>query len=118
EARAIRVAGKSIGEVCDMPVKELVNWFADLPFTAEEERIAERPLAEIRSRLAYLDEVGLGYLTLSRQTRTLSGGESQRINLATALGSALTETLYVLDEPTVGLHPRDTHRLIGILHRL
>lgn len=118
EALAVKVGGRSIAELCDMTVKELAGWFEKLRLTAAEAKIAERPLEEIRSRLHYLLEVGLGYLTLSRQTRTLSGGESQRINLSTALGSALTETLYVLDEPTVGLHPRDTARLIDVLRKL
>jgi len=118
QALSIRLAGKNIGEVCDMSVEQLSSWFAALPLSRDQATIAERPLTELRARLSYLLEVGLGYLTLSRQTRTLSGGESQRINLATSLGSALTETLYVLDEPTVGLHPRDTHRLIGVLQRL
>ncbi len=118
EALAVQVGGRSIARLCDMTVKDLSGWFRKLRLSAAEAKVAERPLEEIRSRLDYLLEVGLGYLTLSRQTRTLSGGESQRINLSTALGSALTETLYVLDEPTVGLHPRDTERLIGVLRKL
>jgi excinuclease ABC subunit A len=118
KALAVRVGGLHLGEVCDLSVQDLAAWINTLELTKEEEQVIERPLEEVQSRLIYLIEVGLGYLTLSRQTRTLSGGESQRINLATALGSALTETLYVLDEPTVGLHPRDTNRLLGILNRL
>lgn len=118
EALRIDVGGKHLGELCAMSVKDLAAWFDSLKLRKDEEKIVERPFGEVRDRLAYLLEVGLGYLTLSRQTRTLSGGESQRINLATALGSALVDTLYVLDEPTVGLHPRDTHRLIGVLRRL
>ncbi len=118
ESLNIRVDGRHIGEICDLSVKELAEWFDQLKLSRDDAEIAERPLEEVRSRLKYLLDVGLGYLTLSRQTRTLSGGESQRINLATALGSALTDTLYVLDEPTVGLHPRDTHRLIAVLRRL
>lgn len=118
EAMAVRIGGLHIGEVCDLSVKELSAWINDLKLTKEEQAITARPMEELRARVLYLLDVGLGYLTLSRQTRTLSGGESQRINLATALGSALTETLYVLDEPTVGLHSRDTARLIGVLRRL
>jgi excinuclease ABC subunit A len=118
EALAIRLGGLHIGQVCAMTVSDVLRWVESLELAPDQAAIAERPLAEVRSRLRYLEEVGLGYLTLARQTRTLSGGESQRINLATALGSALTDTLYVLDEPTVGLHPRDTDRLIRVLHRL
>lgn len=118
DALAVRIGGKNIAELCAMNVLDLRAWFAALKLPRERAETAERALREIRSRLDYLAEVGLGYLTLDRQTRTLSGGEAQRINLSTALGSALTETLYVLDEPTVGLHPRDTSRLIGILKRL
>ncbi len=118
EALDVYVTGKNLGELCRMCVLELREWFASLKLTKAQTKTVERPVREVRSRLDYLAEVGLGYLTLDRQTRTLSGGEAQRINLATALGSALTETLYVLDEPTVGLHPRDTDRLIGILKRL
>ena len=118
EALMVRINGLHIGQVCNMAVKDLIKWIANLEFSAEERDIARRPLEEIQSRLRFLEQVGLNYMTLSRQTRTLSGGESQRINLSTALGSALTETLYVLDEPTVGLHPRDTNRLIGVLKHL
>lgn len=119
DALQVRVADHTIAELWAKSVKDLRRWFnEELALTPIEAQTAQLLLREIRSRLDYLMEVGLGYLTLDRQTRTLSGGESQRINLATALGSALTETLYVLDEPTVGLHPRDTHRLIGILKRL
>jgi len=119
EALWVRFCGFAIAELWEQSVRDLRRWFREsLDLTKTEEQTAELILREIRSRLDYLDEVGLGYLTLDRQTRTLSGGESQRINLATALGSALTETLYVLDEPTVGLHPRDTDRLVRILKRL
>ncbi len=118
DARAVRVGGMNMAGVCAMNVLDLREWFANLELTKAQSETAGRAIREVRSRLDYLAEVGLGYLTLDRQTRTLSGGESQRINLSTALGSALTETLYVLDEPTVGLHPRDTHRLIAILRRL
>ncbi len=118
DALAVRLGGLNMAELCAMNVLDLRKWFAKLKLAKAQQATAERALREVRSRLDYLAEVGLGYLTLARQTRTLSGGESQRINLSTALGSALTETLYVLDEPTVGLHPRDTDRLIGILKRL
>jgi excinuclease ABC subunit A len=118
DARAVLVDGMAITDLCRMNVLDLRKWFADAKLSQADRTTADRPWREVVSRLDYLAEVGLGYLTLDRQTRTLSGGEAQRINLATALGSALTETLYVLDEPTVGLHPRDTGRLIGILKRL
>ncbi|MCX7766666.1 MAG: excinuclease ABC subunit UvrA, partial [Candidatus Sumerlaeia bacterium] len=118
EALQVKIAGKNIAELSAMSVHQLCQWFAELELDEHQRRIAERVLGEIRQRLTYLEEIGLGYLTLDRQTRTLSGGESQRINLATALGSALTDTLYVLDEPTVGLHPRDTQRLLKILRAL
>ncbi len=118
EALAVKLGGHHIGEICALSVDRAFDWLSSLKLTSTQKKIVERPLDDVLGRLSYLKEVGLGYLTLSRQTRTLSGGESQRINLATALGSALTETLYVLDEPTVGLHPRDTDRLVGILKQL
>ena len=118
EALNVRVGGKTIADLALEPVKDLRAWFDALRLGAQDEEKAAVLLREIRSRLAYLDDVGLAYLTLDRQTRSLSGGESQRINLAAALGSSLTNTLYVLDEPTVGLHARDTHRLLGILRGL
>ena len=118
EALNVRVGGKTIADLALEPVKDLRAWFDALGLGAQDEEKAAVLLREIRSRLAYLDDVGLAYLTLDRQTRSLSGGESQRINLASALGSSLTNTLYVLDEPTVGLHARDTHRLLGILRGL
>jgi len=118
DALSVRVDGRTIAELNRQSIADLRRHFDRLRLSPFEEKAAERLLHEIRSRLAYLDDVGLGYLTLDRQTRTLSGGESQRINLSAALGSGLTETLYVLDEPTVGLHPRDTTRLLGILHAL
>jgi excinuclease ABC subunit A len=118
EALNVRVGRKMIADLALEPVKDLRAWFDALRLSAEDEEKAAVLLREIRSRLAYLDDVGLAYLTLDRQTRSLSGGESQRINLAAALGSSLTNTLYVLDEPTVGLHARDTHRLLGILRSL
>ena len=118
EARAVRVAGKPITEVCKLTVKEARAFFSTLQLSEGHMRIADRILEEIRTRLQFLDEVGLDYLTLDRLTSTLSGGESQRIQLATSLGSHLVGALYVLDEPSIGLHPRDTQRLIDILKSL
>lgn len=118
EARAVRVAQKSITEACEMTVAEGRQFFSSLALSAGEATIAGKVLEEIQQRLRFLDEVGLDYLTLDRLTSTLSGGESQRIQLATSLGSHLTGALYVLDEPSIGLHPRDTHRLISILKSL
>jgi excinuclease ABC subunit A len=108
----------SISELVDLPISELRDLFNNLILTEQEENIAKRLLLEIRSRLSFLCDVGLGYLTLNRQSKTLSGGESQRINLATSLGSALVGSLYVLDEPSIGLHSRDTERLLSVLKRL
>jgi excinuclease ABC subunit A len=118
EALCIRIGGKTIADVCTLCVKDLRAFFDGVQLSGEAGEKARILLAEVRNRLRYLDEVGLGYLTLDRQTRTLSGGEAQRINLAGALGSSLTSTLYVLDEPTVGLHPRDSRRLLEILRQL
>lgn len=118
EARAVKIAGRSITEVCQMTVKEARPFFAGLHLSSAETAIAEKILEEIQERLRFLDEVGLDYLTLDRLTSTLSGGEAQRIQLATSLGSHLVGALYVLDEPSIGLHPRDTHRLIEILKGL
>jgi len=118
EARAVRVAGKAITEVCKLTVKEARAFFSTLQLSEGHLKIADRILEEIRTRLQFLDEVGLDYLTLERLTSTLSGGESQRIQLATSLGSHLVGALYVLDEPSIGLHPRDTQRLIDILKSL
>ena len=118
EARAVRVAGKSITEICKLTVKDARAFFAGLKLTEAQSTIADKILEEMRTRLQFLDEVGLDYLTLDRLTSTLSGGESQRIQLATSLGSHLVGALYVLDEPSIGLHPRDTQRLIDILKSL
>jgi len=118
EARAVRVAGKSITEICKFTVKEARAFVAGLQLTEAQSKIADKILEEVRSRLQFLDEVGLDYLSLDRLTSTLSGGESQRIQLATSLGSHLVGALYVLDEPSIGLHPRDTQRLIDILKSL
>jgi excinuclease ABC subunit A len=118
EALWVKVGGHPISEVADMPLEELRPWLEGLELSAMEEQIAETLLRELRTRTRFLVDVGLGYLSLSRQTRTLSGGEAQRITLANSLGSALVDTLYVLDEPTVGLHPRDTGALLELLAKL
>jgi excinuclease ABC subunit A len=118
EARQVKINGKNICAVCCMTVEAAAEFFEALELTDQEKGIAERLLVEIRERLRFLNEVGLEYLTLDRLASTLSGGEAQRIQLATSLGSRLVGTLYVLDEPSIGLHSRDTHRLIKILHNL
>ena len=118
EAQQVKIAGKNICEVCAMTVEQAAAFFKTVELRREEADIADRLLEEIRSRLGFLNDVGLEYLMLDRLTSTLSGGEAQRIQLATSLGSRLVGTLYVLDEPSIGLHSRDTHRLIGILHGL
>jgi len=118
EARSVFVAGKNIGDVCRMTIRESKAFFEKLELTTTQQEIAERILWEIRSRLKFLNDVGLQYLTLDRLSSTLSGGEAQRIQLATSLGSSLVGALYVLDEPSIGLHPRDAQRLIEILLRL
>ena len=114
----VKFRGLTIGELFAMNVKSARHFWELLPMSKQEEATAGHLRREILNRLVYLDEVGLSYLTLDRQTRTLSGGESQRINLAAALGSSLTETMYVIDEPTVGLHARDSERLLTVLRRL
>jgi excinuclease ABC subunit A len=118
EARAVRITGKSITDLCKLTVKEARQFFTELKLSESQAKVADKILQEIRTRLQFLDEVGLDYLTLDRLTSTLSGGESQRIQLATSLGSHLVGALYVLDEPSIGLHPRDTQRLIDILKSL
>ncbi len=118
EARQVKVGGADICQVCAMTVENSARFFAHLELRPQEAAMAERLLQEIRERLGFLQEVGLEYLTLDRMASTLSGGEAQRIQLATSLGSRLVGTLYVLDEPSIGLHTRDTHRLIGILEGL
>ena len=118
EARDVQVAGRTIDKVSALTVREAQSFFAELKLTPKEEAIAEKVLKEIRRRLSFLSDVGLDYLTLDRLSSTLSGGEAQRINLATSLGSALVGTLYVLDEPSIGLHSRDNLRLIAILRQL
>jgi excinuclease ABC subunit A len=118
EARQVKIDGKNICQVCSMTVEEAARFFDQLQLTTEQAAIAEKLLIELRERLRFLNEVGLEYLTLDRLASTLSGGEAQRIQLATSLGSRLVGTLYVLDEPSIGLHSRDTRRLIKILHDL
>jgi excinuclease ABC subunit A len=118
EARDVQVGGRTIDVVCGLTVHDADAFFAGLSLTEKEAAIADKVLREIRKRLGFLRDVGLDYLTLDRLSSTLSGGESQRINLATSLGSALVDTLYVLDEPSIGLHSRDNERLIAILRQL
>ncbi len=118
EARYVKVGGKDITELARMPITECARFFQDLELNENDQRIAERLLKEIRNRLSYLVDVGVGYLTLERRSNTLSGGETQRIDLATSLGSSLVGSMYILDEPSIGLHPRDTLRLIEVLRKL
>lgn len=114
----VKIGGRSITELVKMPVSALSEFFSNLKLDTTDARISERLLTEIRQRLSFLEEVGLGYLTLDRLSSTLSGGESQRINLATSLGSSLVGSLYILDEPSIGLHSRDTDRLVKVLRNL
>ena len=118
DADYVKVSGKSISELVAMPVEELSKWLETIQLTDSESKTVERILTELRHRVGYLLDVGLGYLTLSRESRSLSGGESQRINLATSLGSSLVGSMYILDEPSIGLHSRDTARLIAVLKQL
>ena len=118
EAGYVRVGGKSISELVDLPITELKDFFDHLKLNAHDAQVAARILAEINSRIRFLLDVGLGYLTLNRLSNSLSGGESQRINLATSLGSSLVGSLYILDEPSIGLHSRDTDKLIHVLRQL
>ena len=118
EANYVKVCGKSISQLVEMPVTDLLPWVENLQLTEHEQKIAERILTEIKNRLHFLLDVGLGYLTMNRLSNSLSGGESQRINLATSLGSSLVGSLYILDEPSIGLHSRDTDRLIHVLKEL
>ncbi len=118
EALFVKVGGKNIHELLCMNVEQLLEFFENVELTESEHKIADKAIAEIVSRLKYISDVGLSYLTLNRASNTLSGGESQRINLVTALGSSLVGSLYILDEPSIGLHPRDTERLISVLKRL
>jgi excinuclease ABC subunit A len=118
EARQVMIQGRNLCEICSLTVEDALKFFDQVPLTPAEAEIADKLLQEIRERLRFLNDVGLEYLTLDRLSSTLSGGEAQRIQLATSLGSRLVGTLYVLDEPSIGLHPRDTHRLVKILHDL
>lgn len=118
EAEYVKINGKSITNLVEMPVSELRKWFETLPLSEADAKVAKRLLVEINNRLQFMVDVGLGYLTLNRASNTLSGGESQRINLTTALGSSLVGSLYILDEPSIGLHSRDTFRLIHVLREL
>ncbi|HTS43518.1 MAG TPA: excinuclease ABC subunit UvrA [Puia sp.] len=118
EALYVKIGGKHIGELCDVPVIRLADWFGTLQLTSFQQQVSKRILIEINNRLGTLLDVGLGYLTLNRLANTLSGGESQRIQLTRSLGSNLTNSLYILDEPSIGLHARDTQRLIHVLKQL
>lgn len=118
DASYVKISGRTIMELVSMPVADLRRWFSELVLDDTESRVATRLLMEINSRIGFLCDVGLGYLTLDRLSSTLSGGESQRINLATSLGSSLVGSLYILDEPSIGLHPRDTAKLVEVLRRL
>ncbi|MFH2094907.1 MAG: excinuclease ABC subunit UvrA, partial [Bacteroidota bacterium] len=118
EASWVKIGSKSLVDLVVMPVKDLIGFFIELELSEQDRKIAGRILTEIRNRLDFLHNVGLGYLTLHRLSSTLSGGESQRINLATSLGSSLVGSMYILDEPSIGLHPRDTEMLTGVLKKL
>ena len=118
EANYVKIAGRSISDIVQMPVTRLAEWFRQLELNEHDSKVGKRLIREITSRLQFLVDVGLGYLTLNRQSNTLSGGESQRINLCTSLGSSLVGSLYILDEPSIGLHSRDTERLIHVLRQL
>ena len=118
EANYVKIQGKSISDLVEISIEKLQAFFRELTLSPYDQEVAKRLLIEINSRLQFLSDVGLGYLTLNRKSNTLSGGESQRINLATSLGSSLVGSMYILDEPSIGLHPRDTHRLIKVLKSL
>ena len=118
EAEYVKIDGRSISDLVQMPIVRLKEWFTRLQLSDQEQQIVQRLMTEINTRLQFLLDVGLGYLTLNRRSNSLSGGESQRINLTTALGSSLVGSLYILDEPSIGLHSRDTQRLIGVLKQL
>ncbi len=118
EVNYVKIAGRSISDLVQMPIINLKEWFGNLELSEHEKQVSKRLLSEINNRLQFLINVGLGYLTLNRRSNTLSGGESQRINLATSLGSSLVGSLYILDEPSIGLHSRDTQKLIGVLKDL
>lgn len=118
EAAFVKIDEKSIIDLVELPINQLILFFNQIKLDQHDQDIAKRLLVEIKNRLAFLENVGLGYLTLNRKSNTLSGGESQRINLATSLGSSLVGSMYILDEPSIGLHPKDTERLIGVLKDL
>ncbi len=118
EALYVKICGKTIHDILSMTVEDLLKWFGSVSLTPYESEVAGKTIEEIKFRLQCIEDVGLGYLTLSRTMNTLSGGESQRVNLVTALGSSLVGSMYILDEPSIGLHPRDTDRLIEVLRRL
>ena len=118
EAKNVKINNKNLLEIVLSPVENILKFFQNISLTENETKLSKRALHEILTRLNYINNIGLGYLTLNRKVNTLSGGEFQRIKLATSLGSSLVGSLYVLDEPTVGLHPHNTKRLIEILHNL
>lgn len=118
EASYVKICGRNISDLVEMPIIQLADWFNNIELDEHDKEVSKRLLLEIKSRLHFLVEVGLGYLTLNRASNTLSGGESQRINLTTSLGSSLVGSLYILDEPSIGLHSRDTFRLINVLKEL
>ena len=118
ESNFVKIKNQSISDLINIPISELIKFFNSLKLTNSEVKITKRILSEVKTRLTFLDDLGLGYLTLNRKSKSLSGGESQRINLATSLGSNLVGSLYILDEPSIGLHPNDTEKLISILKKL
>jgi excinuclease ABC subunit A len=118
DANYVKIEGKSISDVVLSPISDSIEFFNSIKPSKHDKQITKRILPEIQQRLQFLDDVGLGYLTLNRRSNSLSGGESQRINLATSLGSSLVGSMYILDEPSIGLHPKDTERLIKVLHSL
>ncbi len=118
DAGYVKISGKSVTDILLMPVSKALEFFKTIKLSDHDQKVSQRLLLEIITRLQFLEDVGLGYLSLNRQSSTLSGGESQRINLATSLGSSLVGSMYILDEPSIGLHPRDTHRLIKVLMNL
>ena len=118
DANFVKINDRSISNLIDMPIEDLAVFIKNIKLTVFEEKVASRILLEVKNRLQYMLDLGLGYLTLNRKSNTLSGGETQRINLTRTLGSNLTSSLYILDEPSVGLHPRDTERLVKVLKNL
>src|SRR5690606_13996328 len=118
ESRYVKIADRDITQLARMPLKDCLEFFKQLKLDEHDSKIADRLLKEIGNRLQYLVDVGVGYLTMDRRSNTLSGGETQRIDLATSLGSSLVGSMYILDEPSIGLHPRDTQRLIQVLFKL